>query len=278
MIRARQRTTASPARRGDRPLSRVALLLVIGLLSCHAIVACGGNADAPAAHSSGPDACPPLPTGDGSAPWLTGTIVGGSLQATLCPGGIQMFFSPDNPMDPPPVRGTLAGGLPLYGAGVVFGSPQNALVWELNISLTGGYLEGGTYESPDGGLIATLDFEYVIPDSPGIDCTMRDSSASCPPGCDLVPQPCDERCAPFPCRPHGTLVTYGADYYSGYSFSSQSGFVYGASPQTGFVTFHVSSVTPIDADAGTYALHGSFTGTLADIDGGADTVTMNMSF
>jgi hypothetical protein len=259
MIRARQRAMAA----------------VIELASCHALVACAGKTEAPAAP---PAMCPPLPLGDGSAPWLTGTIVGSSLQATLCPGGIQMFFSPDNPMTPPPVSGTLAGGLPLYGAGVVFDSPQNALAWELSITLTGGYVQGGTYESPDGGLIATLDLEYVIPDSPGIDCTTRDSSATCPSGCDLVPQPCGERCAPSPCRPHGTLVSYEADYYSGYSFSSQSGFVYGPSPQTGSVTFHVSSVTPIEVDAGTYSIHGSFTGTLADTDGGADTVTMDMSF
>lgn len=76
--------------------------------------------------------------GDGSAPWLRGSIVGDSLYATLCPGGLTMFFGDYLPTGSPSANGTLtaglpafAAGMPVYGDALVFGTPADAVVGQL---------------------------------------------------------------------------------------------------------------------------------------------------
>jgi len=235
-----------------------------------------GSLDSSAAADAGADgtvdldasgvACPGLSLGDGSLTWVTGTVAGGSVRATLCPGAAAMYFEDLGPKYAPAAFGYLSGGLPLYGPGLVFDVPRTAVAWQLDFELDGVFAEGGTYESPDGGGAVTVDFEYVIPDSPGIDCT-PDASTTCPPGCDVVQVPCLERCGPVECRPHGALFDFVTDYYSPYTRTTE------AEP----ATIHVASVDPTDAGA-LCPVHGSFEATLVNVDGGPDTVTVNMSF
>jgi hypothetical protein len=235
-----------------------------GLLDSTTMGEGGVSADGDVERDASPVACPALALGDGSSSWVTGTISGDSVQATLCPGAAAMDFENLGPMYAPAAFGYLSGGLPLYGPGLVFDAPRTAVPWRLDFELDGVFAEGATYESPDGGFIAVLSFEYVIPDTPGIDCRNLDASATCPAGCDTVPLTCLERCGPPDCRPHGTLVSYEASYHE-------------QAPYDGAVAFRVSSV---DADSGAESspVHGSFEGTLANIDGGPGTVTMDLTF
>ncbi len=237
-----------------------------GSLDSSAAAAADAGSDGTVELDASEVACPGLPLGDGSLTWVTGTVAGGSVRATLCPGAAAMYFEDLGPMYAPAAFGYLSGGLPLYAPGLVFDVPRTAVAWQLEFELDGVFAEGATYESPDGGGDVTVEFEYVIPDSPGIDCT-PDASTTCPPGCDVVQVPCLERCGPVECRPHGTLFDFVTDYYSPYTRTTE------AEP----ATIHVAAVDPPDAGA-LCPVHASFEATLVNVDDGPDTMTVNMSF
>ena len=123
-----------------------------------------------------------LALGDGSSTWVTGTIAGDSVRATLCPGAAAMYFEDLGPMYAPAAFGYLSGGLPLYGPGLVFDAPRTAVAWRLDFELDGVFAEDATYESPDGGCGAVPELRIRHSRFTGDRLQEPDASTSCPPG------------------------------------------------------------------------------------------------
>ena len=196
--------------------------------------------------------------------WVTGTLTGAAT-ATVCPGSmaLEVFAFPN-------ASGVTAPSLLASDAWYTFAptfqfhEPASAVLVNLSVLFdVSGYPLSSHTTTPlvDAGVTSTIDLHYVLADNPDVDCT-PDSSASCPPGCVPLSLGCLDHCTPVQCYPRGTEMVFELGPYS----------------LTDPGTLTIDTAELVDADAGTWSIHGSFSATLVSSDGGVETIDLTMAF
>jgi hypothetical protein len=234
-----------------------------------------GDAPVTAKDAASPDAsgCMPIPISDllVSASAASGTIVGGDLNAVLCPGGASAYIeSAGARYDTVPyfllINWTLGSST---SADFDFLSPAGASNGELSLMVGLSSASPGDYSSPTGQDCGSMAFTYYLPVPPGVNCD-GGSGMSCPAGCSTV-------CAGsycMPCTPQQPSVSYTAQGTTDCMGNSQA--------PIGSWQFSLTSVTPGDAGTGSgltyFTPHGSFTAAMMADDGSSGTATLSVTF
>jgi len=236
----------------------------------------------------------------------TGTIVGTTMSAVLCPGGaMARIESAGASYDTSPFflmlnytveETTLAQSYADAGgdadtvvvvtnqpasptsADFYFQSPAGANNGEL-IAMLGLPSAGtGAYSSPGGQECGSISFTYYLPVPSWVNCDAGAPApgSGCPAGCGQI---CDNfiggGCSP--CAPQPPAVTFTAQ-----GSSDCLGAAGTAQTSVGSWQVSLSSVAPEDAGAASqqsyYAPHGAVTATMVADDGSKDTITLALSF
>jgi hypothetical protein len=205
-----------------------------------------------------------------SASAASGTVVGGDLNAVLCPGGASAYVeSAGARYDTVPyfmmIEWTLGSGI----ADFDFQSPAGASNGELSVMVGLNSAGPGEYSSPGGQDCGSLAFTYFLPVPPGVNCG-TDTGPNCPPGCGSA-------CSGFgctPCTPQQPSVSYTAKGPTDCMGNSQTAI--------GSWQLSLTSVVPGTSGTGSglsyFTPHGTFTAAMVASDGGSDTATLSVSF
>ena len=224
------------------------------------------------AGTSGSQGCVAIPTSDlqVSASAASGTVVGGNLNALLCPGGASAYVeSAGARYDTVPyfmlIEWTLGSGIEDFD----FQSPAGASNGELAVMVGLNSVGPGTYSSPGGQDCGSLAFTYYLPVPAGVNCGTG-TGPNCPPGCTSA-------CSGFGC------TTCTAQQPSvGYTAQGTTDCMGNA--QTAIGSWQLSLTSVALGDTGTrsglsyFTPHGTFTATMVAADGSSDTATLTATF
>jgi hypothetical protein len=211
-----------------------------------------------------PDCGPPDGPLGAYASAASGTIIGSSVDASICGASAFLYASP------------YAGAYLFWidsssAASFAQESPAQA-----SDQILTGYMRvsaptPGVYTSSDSQACGFLTFTYFLPIPAGVDCGYS-TGPSCPPGCALPPTPIGSTAWCAPAQPE---IDYGA--------SAATDCLGDTETVAGSWTVRLTSVVAYAGDAGNenglhFTTHGTITATLPDEEARVDSVTLTMGF